>query len=255
MIYVVIPAYDEAPNMQRLFAGLRPVAGPLGARVILVDDGSSDETVDLARSAGADLDLRIVQHGENRGLGAALDTGLRTVLDEADDDDIVVTAEGDGTSDLGDLREMLRRAEEYDVVLASVHAPGGKLIGVARWRVFASKAASGVVRHAAGLRDIHTVSAVYRCYRVSALRRAVISYRGDLITERGFAVNVELLLKLKTCGASVCEVPTTNDWTQRAGASKLRTRQTAVAYARVLRNHRSSLRGRASIAAVEARPR
>jgi dolichol-phosphate mannosyltransferase len=255
VIYIVIPAYDEAPNMERLFAGLRAVGSPLHARVILVDDGSTDETVELARSAGASLDLRIIKHGQNRGLGAALDTGLRTVLEEAADHDVVVTAEGDGTSDLGDLTEMLARAEEYDVVLASVHAPGGKLIGVAGWRVFASKAASWVVRRAAGLGDIHTVSAVYRCYRVSTLRRAVTRYQEALITERGFAVNVELLLKLKTCGATVCEVPTTNDWTQRAGASKLRTRQTLVAYARVLRNHRSSLRGRSSIAAVEARPR
>jgi dolichol-phosphate mannosyltransferase len=255
VIYIVIPAYDEAPNMQRLFDGLRPVARALGARVVLVDDGSTDATADLARNAGADLDLRIVQHEVNRGLGAALDTGLRTALEEASDDDFVVTAEGDGTSDLGDLRDMLAKAEEYDVVLASVHAPGGRLIGVARWRVLASKAASWVVRHAARLGEVHTVSAVYRCYRVSALRRTAARYEGELITERGFAVNVELLLKLKACGASVCEVPTTNDWTQRAGASKLRTRETLLAYGRVLRNHRSGLRNRASIAAVEAKPR
>lgn len=242
MIYIVIPAFDEAPNIRRLFEGLRPVADELAARILLVDDGSTDGTGDLARRTGAGLDLRVIEHGENRGLGAALDTGLRAALDEASDADVVVTAEGDGTSDLADLHEMLSRAKECDVVLASVHAPGGRLVGVARWRVVASKAASWVVRRAAGLRDVHTVSAVYRCYRVSALRHAAERYRGDLIRERGFAVNVELLLKLTSCGASVCEVPTTNDWTQRAGTSKLRTGETLRAYARVLRDYRSSVR-------------
>lgn len=255
MIYVVIPAYDEEPNITRLFDGLRPVAEKLGARIFLVDDGSTDGTGELARRAGAGLDLRVIEHPENRGLGAALETGLRTVLAEASDDDIVVTAEGDGTSDLADLPEMLRRADESDVVLASVHAPGGQLIGVDRWRVFASKAASWVVCRAARLGNIHTVSAVYRCYRVSALRRAEARYEGDLIREPGFAVNVELLLKLTSCGASTCEVPTTNDWTQRGGASKLRTGETLRAYARVLREHRSSMRRRPPISAISAETR
>lgn len=240
MIYLVIPAYDEAPNIKRLFEQLRPVADQLGARVLFVDDGSTDGTADLARHEGAGIDLRIVAHEENKGLGAALDTGLRAALVEAADDDVIVTLEGDGTSDVGDLPEMLSRLSEgYDLVLASVHAPGGKLVGVAHWRVLASKAASAVVRLSAGLHDIHTVSAVYRCYRAGLLRRAADLYGAELIREPGFAVNVELLLKLKDCGASVCEVSTTNDWTQRAGTSKLRTGQTLRAYVRVLREHRS----------------
>lgn len=243
MIRFVIPAYDEAPNMERLFARLGPAVAGLDASVVLVDDGSTDGTADLARRLGGGLRLRVIEHGVNRGLGAALDTGLRAVLEDAADDDAIVTIEGDGTSDLVDLPEMLARfAEGYDVVLASVHAPGGKLIGVAGWRVLASRAASTVVRWFGGLDDVHTVSAVYRCYRGVALRRIRDLHGADFIREPGFAVNVELLLKLKDSGATVCEVPTTNDWTQRAGASKLRTGQTLRAYARVLRRHRSTLR-------------
>ena len=241
MIYLVIPAYDEAPNVERLFGQLVPVVSDLGARVLVVDDGSTDGTGDLIRRAAGALDVRVIVHEENKGLGTAIETGLAAALEEARDDDIVVTLEADGTSDLDDLPAMLSRLQEgFDVVLASVHAPGGRLIGVARWRVLASKAASLVVRRAAGLRGVHTVSAVYRGYRVAALRRAAELYGTDLIRERGFAVNVELLLKLTTCGATICEVPTTNDWTQRLGASKLQTGKTLRAYARVLRDHRSS---------------
>jgi len=251
MIYFVVPAYDEAPNIERLFHRLRPVVEELEARIVLVDDGSTDGTADLARRAGAGLEMRIIEHRENRGLGAALDTGLRAALEEASDNDVIVTAEGDGTSDPDDLPAMLSRLDEgHDVVLASVHAPGGKLIGVARWRVVASKSASAFVRLAAGLHDVHTVSAVYRCYRVTALRGAVERYGDDLIREPGFAVNVELLLKLTSGGASVCEVATTNDWTLRAGASKLQTGKTLRAYARVLRAHRAARRRPPELAPV-----
>lgn len=240
MIFFVIPAYDEAPNVERLFDRLTPVARELGARVIVVDDGSSDATADLVRRHGAGVDLELVQHSENRGLGAAVRTGLETALGQAAPDDAIVTMEADTTSDLGDLEAMLARfGEGYDVVLASVHAPGGRLIGVAGWRVFASKALSSCFRVLPGLRHIHTVSAVYRVYRPSALRRLSVQLGDGLIQEAGFGVNAELLLKLADDGARVCEVPTTNDWTTRGGESKLQTGRTLQAYGRLLAGHLS----------------
>ena len=240
MIYFVIPAYDEAPNVERLFERLTPVAKELGARVVVVDDGSSDGTAELVLRHGTGVDLELVQHRENRGLGAAMRTGLETVLAQAGPDDPIVTMEADTTSDLGDLGAMLARFDEgYDVVLASVHAPGGRLIGVAGWRVFASKALSSCFRVLPGLRHIHTVSAVYRIYRPSALRRLSIQLGDGLIREAGFGVNAELLLKLADDGAKVCEVPTTNDWTTRGGESKLQTGKTLQAYGRLLAGHLS----------------
>lgn len=238
MTYLVIPAFDEEPNVERLFARLRPVVAELGARVIFVDDGSRDGTAELAELAGRDMPLAIVRHGVNKGLGAALDTGLRAAAASAAPADAIVTLEADTTSDLNDLPEMLRRfAEGYDLVLASVHAPGGRIVGVAGWRVAASKGLSGLWRVVGGLRHVHTVSAVYRVYRAELLQHALDAYGDRLILESGFAVNVELLLKLEGLGARICEVPTVNDWTHRAGASKLNTRKTLQAYGRLFRRH------------------
>lgn len=240
MIFFVIPAYDEAPNIARLFERLGPVARELGARVIVVDDGSGDGTAELVRRHGNDVDVELVQHPQNRGLGAAIRTGLETALAHAAPDDAIVTMEADTTSDLGDLRPMLDRFDEgYDVVLASVHAPGGRLIGVAGWRVLASRALSSCFRVLPGLRHVHTVSAVYRVYRPRALNRLSVQLGDGLIRETGFAVNAELLLKLADDGARVCEVPTTNDWTSRGGESKLQTGKTLRAYGRLFAGHLS----------------
>lgn len=238
MIRFVIPAYNEAENIPRLLADLAPRARELGARVIIVDDGSTDSTLEAIEAHRQDLHLVIVRHRVNRGLGTAINSGLRAALGEAADDDAIVTLEADNTSDLDDLPAMLAHfSEGHDVVLASVYAPGGRIVGVAPWRLAASKAVSNSFRVAGGLRQIHTLSSLYRVYRAGTLRRAASTYGYLLVREPGFAANVELLLKLYNSGASVAEVPTVNDWSRRAGVSKMNMKKTVLAYGRLMAAH------------------
>ncbi len=203
MIRFVIPAYNEAENIPRLLADLAPVARELGARVIIVDDGSTDGTGDVIREHAQDMHLAVVTHTVNRGLGTAINTGIRSALKESSDEDAIVTLEADTTSDLSDLPRMLELFDEgKDVVLASVYAPGGKIIGVAGWRLAASKSVSNTFRYLGGLRDMHTLSSLYRIYRAGTLRKAADTYGYLLVREPGFAANVELLLKLYNAGAT-----------------------------------------------------
>ena len=238
MVRFVIPAFDEADNVARLLADLAPRAHELGARVIFVDDGSTDGTSEAIDAARDGLHLTVLRHTENRGLGTALNTGLRAALSEAHDDDAIVTMEADNTSDLDDLPRMLGMFNEgYDLVLASVYAPDGKIVGVSGPRLLASKAVSTSFRHVGGLTGIHTLSSLYRVYRAGTLRRAAETYGYLLVREPGFAANVELLLKLYNAGAKVAEVPTVNDWRRRAGVSKLKLTPTVLAYGRLAAAH------------------
>ncbi|HEX4753205.1 MAG TPA: glycosyltransferase [Solirubrobacterales bacterium] len=238
MIRFVIPAYNEAENIPRLLSDLTPVARHLGARVIFVDDGSTDGTADVIREHSGDLHYAIVPHTVNRGLGTAINTGIRAALGEASDDDAIVTLEADTTSNLGDLPAMMERFDAgADIVLASVYAPGGEIVGVAGWRLAASKSVSNTFRYLGGLRQIHTLSSLYRVYRAGTLRRAADTYGYLLVREPGFAANVELLLKLYNAGAIVTEVPTTNDWTTRKGESKMQLKPTVIAYMRLMAAH------------------
>ncbi len=238
MIRFVIPAYNERENIPRLMQELAPVARELGARVIFVDDGSTDGTAEAIAEHSDALHLAIVRHTVNRGLGTAINSGLRAALGESQDDDAIVMLEADNTSDLSDLPRMLERFHEgHDVVLASVYAPGGRILGVAPWRLAASKAVSNAFRYAGGLRDIHTLSSLYRVYRAGTLRRAAETYGYLLVREPGFAANVELLLKLYNAGARVAEVPTVNDWSRRLGTSKMNMGPTILAYGRLMAAH------------------
>jgi dolichol-phosphate mannosyltransferase len=238
VIRFVIPAYNERENIPNLLAELGPVASELGARIIFVDDGSTDGTAEAIEQYRDGLHLAVVSHKVNRGLGTAINSGLRAALGEAADDDAIVTLEADNTSDLSDLPKMLEQFDRgADVVLASVYAPGGRIVGVAPWRLVASRTVSNVFRYVGGLREVHTLSSLYRVYRADTLRRAAETYGYLLVREPGFAANVELLLKLYNAGAKVSEVPTTNDWGKRLGTSKMHLGPTVRAYGRLMAAH------------------
>jgi dolichol-phosphate mannosyltransferase len=238
MIRFVIPAFNEAENIPRLLEDLAPRARALGARVIVVDDGSSDGTGDIVRAHAEDMHLAVVRHPANAGLGAAINSGIRAALSEASDDDAIVTLEADTTSDLDDLPRMMEEFEKgADMVLASVYMPGGRLLGVSQSRIALSKSVSTTFRYLGGLQNLHTLSSLYRVYRAGTLRQAADTYGYLLVREPGFAANVELLLKLYAAGATIAEVPTTNDWSSRKGQSKMKLKPTALAYLRVMVAH------------------
>ena len=77
MVRFVIPAFNEAENIGRLLEDLGPRAHKLGARVIFVDDGSTDGTADHIDAHRDGLHLSVVRHRQNQGLGPSLNTGLR----------------------------------------------------------------------------------------------------------------------------------------------------------------------------------
>jgi dolichol-phosphate mannosyltransferase len=234
MAIFVIPAYNEEANIPRLLADLesRPALWS-GGWVVLVDDGSSDGTVEAARAHDGDLPIEVLCQPHNQGAGRAFDRGFRHVLEYAPEDGLIVTLESDTTSDLGALEEMLATAHSgADVVLAS-HHDGGELVNVTAHRRFLSKAAAYAIRRTSGL-DAKTVSSFFRVYRASALRAAYERHGHGLIRESGFACKAELLIKLDRMGARIAEVPVALDWSKREGESKLRVLPTMGGYARLM---------------------
>jgi dolichol-phosphate mannosyltransferase len=231
----VIPAFNEQENVPRLLADLeaRPMLWQ-GGHVILVDDGSSDDTAAVAQAYDGPVPLILVRQIRNQGAGRAFDRGFRFALELCDDDDLVVTLESDTTSDLDALEEMLLRAREgADVVLASVHADGGEMVGAGRFRESLSKAASSAVRVTAGI-DARTVSSFFRVYRASILRKAYDKHGEAFIREGGFACKAEILGKLSRMDALVDEVPVDLDASRRIGESKLKVLPTMAGYSRLM---------------------
>lgn len=97
-IAVVIPALNEEENLGEVIEKIPGFAD----HIIVVDDGSTDRTAEVAREKGA----TVVSHRVNRGVGAALSTGVRTVLGM--DVDIMVNMDGDGQFNPPDMEKLVQ---------------------------------------------------------------------------------------------------------------------------------------------------
>ncbi len=104
MRVIVIPAYNEEPKVAEAVRGALQVAD----RVLVVDDGSSDRTADIAAAAGA----TVVRHPVNRGLGGALGTGIVGALRIGAD--AIATMDADGQHRPQDVRRAFERLAEGD---------------------------------------------------------------------------------------------------------------------------------------------
>jgi len=237
LIILIIPAYNEEHNIRTLLTNIASAMerGGWAYRVIVVNDGSRDNTVGLVESFKPTMPVTVVSHERNMGVGQVFRTGFEEALKAAGPDDVLVTMEADNTSDIHILHTMLRRLEDgYDLVLASCYAQEGAVVNTSLYRRTLSLCANGLIRVLFGLKGIRTYSSFYRAYRASVMQRAVAVHGANLITEPGFACMVELLIKLNRLGVRICEVPMVLNAQMRKGRSKMKTLRTILGYLRVI---------------------
>ena len=246
MIVVVLPAYNEADALPPLLRRLHGVsAGHFGSAlsVIVVDDGSSDGTGEAARAAVDGLDVRVVSHPVNRGLNEAIRTGLLAALDQAGEDDIVITMDADDTHAPGLISRMTMLIEEVnDVVVASRYSPGGRVLGVPISRRILSRGASLLFRAVYPVRGVRDYTCGYRAYRAGLLKAAFDRWGDQFISEPGFSCMVDILLKLSRMDAVVTEAPLVLRYGRKPGKSKMNVRRTMAQTLSLLARRRLGLR-------------
>lgn len=237
MIYILLPAYNEALALPALLDGIRNVRWPNDESytVVVVDDGSTDATVPVCRERWDDMPLEVICHGRNLGLGSAMLTGLKHCLSRCGDSDAVVALDADNTHMPSLMPEMVRTLRSgSDVVIASRYADGGKEIGLAGTRKILSRGASTMLRVAFPISGARDYTCGYRAYSCRILDRAFRAYPEGLIQEKGFVCMAELLIKLGTVGAKVTEVPLVLRYDLKTGASKMKVLRTICRYFRLI---------------------
>jgi dolichol-phosphate mannosyltransferase len=219
---IIIPCFNEGPNVGRLEATLLPVIADLSRRerveVILVDDGSRDDTPQRLRElAMSHPEFVVVTHVQNRGLGAALRSGIAAARGEW-----IVTTDADGTYRFAEIPALLtRRGPAIDVITASPYHPRGGVENVPAYRLILSRGASTLYRLIVG-GQVHTYTALFRAYRREVLQ--TVPVRSD-----GFLAVAQLLAESILSGFAVAEYPTVLH-VRRYGQSKAKV-------ARIMRAH------------------
>ena len=113
-ISVFFPCYNEQDNVARTVQQALTVLEKLNAdfEVIIIDDGSSDATGQIADEvAGRNSRVKVVHHPTNLGYGAALQSGFRAATKE-----LVFYTDGDGQFDINEMPPLLPLIEQYDIV-------------------------------------------------------------------------------------------------------------------------------------------
>jgi dolichol-phosphate mannosyltransferase len=237
-VTVVVPVFNERECASLLMQSLAQLEGVLSQHFefefLLIDDGSTDGTAALLQAAvETKPNYRVIEHGMNRGIAAAIHTGIR-----ASRNDIVVSIDCDGSYDPMLIAELVPQLTAgVDVVTASPYHRAGAVVNVPAWRLGLSRLASQM--YAVLCR--HKLTCYTSCFRV--YRRDAVA-PVELENERFVGV-AELLWKVLERGGRVAEHPAMLR-SRVAGHSKMRVVRASFGHLRLMGKIAASRLRRAS---------
>lgn len=190
-VWIVVPAYNEARRLPTVLAQLEP----LGAGIVVVDDGSQDETSRAAGRPG----VWVLRHPFNLGQGAALQTGIDFALGRGAQ--YIVTFDADGQHDPADVPQLLRPLQDGTAEVALGSRFLGRAIGIPWQRKLLLKLAVAFTWLFSRIRvtDAHNGLRAFT-------RRAAQTIR---IALNGMAHASEILDQVRAHRLPFCEVPVT----------------------------------------------
>ncbi|MBI2185752.1 MAG: glycosyltransferase family 2 protein [Acidobacteria bacterium] len=232
---VVIPAYNESGRLLDTLYRCRDWLQASVPRweIVVVDDGSEDETRVIASDVAA-TDPRIsVIAAEHGGKGAAVRRGMLAARGRW-----CFFADADLSMDLNQLPRFF--AADGDVIIASREAPGARRVGEPWSRHVIGRAFNLIVRLVA-VPGVHDTQCGYKMFSAEVVRQLF-----PVARQNGFAFDVELLFLARRAGLRIREVPIT--WLYRPG-SRVRLRTGLTAFAQILAIRWNGLLGRYDAAA------
>jgi dolichol-phosphate mannosyltransferase len=196
---VVMPTYNERPNLERVAAGILQHSF---TRLLVVDDGSPDGTGQLADELAARSNGRIeVMHRTGkRGLGLAYVDGLTRAL--TTNADAIVQMDADMSHDPKYLADLAGAIDRYDLVIGSRYVHGVSVVNWPLHRIFLSAFANRYIRFVTGLTPTDCTTG-YRMWR----REALAGLPLDRARANGYAFLTEMLYEASRRGCRIGEVP------------------------------------------------
>ena len=196
---VVVPMFNEQEIIPRTIREIVKELTPLAIawELVLVDDGSGDDTLAICRRAqNEDPRIRVVTYPHNRGRGYALRTGFQVARGGT-----VVTIDADLSYSPEHISLIWRELGkgEADIVIGSPYMPGGRAVGVPFSRLLISRLGNSVLRYVFPGR-IRTLTGILRGYHKEVLEAISLDSQGK-------EIHLEILSKALALGYRVKEVP------------------------------------------------
>ena len=185
---VLIPVYNEEVSVAELITRVKQV--PLEKEIIVIDDLSSDRTLEILRKIPG---IKLLTHSTNRGKGAAVRTGLSTATG-----DVVIIQDADMEYDPNDYPGLLEpfKNPRVDAVYGSRFRGAGNFLFLSKMANYFLTFLTNILFHG-HITDMET------CYK--AIRRTL--FQGLNLTADRFEIEPEITAKLLRCHARLVEVP------------------------------------------------
>jgi dolichol-phosphate mannosyltransferase len=199
-VWVILPTYNEAENLERIVAAVLEQLPP-SRRVLIVDDNSPDGTGEIAdRLAEGDESIEVLHRERKEGLGPAYLAGFRVAL--AGGAERIIEMDADFSHDPRYLPRLIEATETADLAIGSRYVPGGGITDWGAMRRFISRGGSAYARAALGL-PVKDLTGGFKCFRRIVLETIDL----DTIEARGYAFQVETTYRAIKAGFRVVEVP------------------------------------------------
>lgn len=232
-LYIVLPCYNEEENIRELIEEWKKQERQLldyniSLNIVIVDDGSEDNTLKISRSLERHYDnITVLSHGVNKGLGEVLNTGINYVLSR-ECDGLLCIMDADLTHSPYYINSMIDKLikEKLYCVIASRYRGGSRVEGLSFFRRFLSYGARIVYGLTLNIEGVRDYTCGYRLYKTSALAALSQKYNRRILDERGFACVMELLFKLDAEGFKIGEVPFILKYQLKGGKSKMKVFKT-----------------------------
>ena len=225
-VSIIIPCFNEESTLPYLANTLLSVEETLSERYkptfIFVDDCSTDQTwQSLQKIFALKLNFELVRHAQNRGVAAAIMTGIHAAKTE-----IVCSIDCDCSYDPHELKNMLPLLQEdVAMVTASPYHADGKVLNVPAWRLTLSKGSSFLYRQVLR-QNLATYTSCFRVYKKSVVEKLQLE-------ESNFLGIAELLGKLDLQDEKIVEYPATLA-VRLFGYSKMKLLKTIFGHLRLL---------------------
>lgn len=216
-VTLITPAYNEeaiiTPNLQRLCDYMQAMEDQYDWDILVVNDGSKDNTAALADAfAATHPQVKVIHHRINRNLGGALRTGFRYATG-----DYVIVLDLDLSYHEEHIERLLVEIEETDaeIVIASPYMKGGKNTKVPLMRLLLSKNVNRFLRITSP-KKIHTFTGMVRVYKREFLQTLNLK-------SSTYAINPEIIHKAIILRARIEEIPAHLDWSFQEAVQGSRT--------------------------------
>lgn len=228
-ILVNLPVYNEGSNIESLLLRIKGIMDfrKLNYRVILYDDGSTDDSMSIIKRLKEKIPLIVIEGQRNKGLGVALSNLIRKSIEMGKDEDIAVVMDADNTHNPEYIFTMIEKIRDgFDIVIASRYQRDSRIVGVNLTRQLISYIASIMMKIIFPIKGAHDYTCGYRAYNMEVLKQAYGIYGNNLIEQTGFACMAELLIKLSRFRCLVTEVPLILRYDHKIGSSKMKILKT-----------------------------